>query len=118
LRKLNTLELENSGELFRQESPSVVPQAENSAELSCRREKPSAAPQDNGVEFDWGDDSVVLTEQQETAIYFNPAGSLVIRQRGDWPQNDEDQIVIVTRSNIDQFLDKLTDACGIGGVGR
>jgi hypothetical protein len=42
-----------------------------------------------GSDFDWvkNEDDIVLRSQPETAIYFNPHGSLVIRQR-NWPDDD------------------------------
>jgi hypothetical protein len=40
--------------------------------------------------FDWlNDNSVVLREQPETAVYFNADGALVIRQRAAWNQDDD-----------------------------
>ena len=62
------------------------------------------------LDFDWSDtESVVLTEQPETAVYWNPHGDLVIRQRR---RRDDDPIVIVTRSSLPQLIDKLTDMAG------
>jgi hypothetical protein len=86
--------------------PAIIPA--KAAEDSLDRE---AADQ-----FDWvNDDSIILHEQPETACYFNPRGDLVIRQRG-WP--DEDSTVIISRGCVDEFLDKLTDVCGIPSFGR
>jgi hypothetical protein len=65
---------------------------------------------------DWSDDSVVvIREQPETAIYFNPAGGLVIRQRNGW---DEDVYVYINAPLIDTFIDKLCDVVGIPSAGR
>ena len=59
---------------------------------------PRATPEPSG-DFDWNDtDSVVLTEQPETAVYWNPNGDLVIRQRR-WP--DDDVFVVITESWVD-----------------
>ncbi len=69
-------------------------------------------------DFDWkkldpGD--VVLVEQKETAIYRNDAGSVVIRQ---YAYPDEDPVVIVAQANVDAFLEKLCEVCGVGSAGR
>jgi hypothetical protein len=61
---------------------------------------PRATPEPSG-DFDWNDgDSVVLTEQRETAIYWNPNGDLVIRQKC-WP--DDDVWVVISKGSVDQF---------------
>ena len=65
--------------------------------------------------FDWSDpEVVVLREQPETACYFNTANDLVIRQRR-YP--DDDSIIIIAANNIDTFLDKITDVCGVPSFG-
>lgn len=78
--------------------------------------KPTPAP--TGEDFDWlNDNSVVLREQPETAVYFNADRALVIRQRAAWNQED-DPFVFISPANIGEFLDKLTDICGVPSVGR
>ena len=63
-------------------------------------------------DFDWDDpEAVVLREQPETAVYWNPKGELVIRQRRDYP--DEDQFIYIAAANVDSFIDKLTDIAGL-----
>ena len=70
---------------------------------------------DEVVDFDWSDpESLVLSEQPETAIYWNPRGELVIRQRR-WP--DDDSILFISASNVGQFVDRLTDIVGIPSMG-
>lgn len=77
--------------------------------------EPTDHPEEEIEEFNWDDgDSIVLTEQYATAIYFNPAGELVIRQRR-WP--DEDQFIFINRGFTDTFIDRLTDALGIPSFG-
>jgi hypothetical protein len=72
---------------------------------------PAAATPNPDEHFDWFDDSVVvLGEQPATAVYFNPKGGLVIRQRG--PYYDDDPFICINAENIDAFLDKLTEICG------
>jgi hypothetical protein len=74
----------------------------------------STTPEPSG-DFDWDDaEAVVLHEQPETAVYWNPNGDLVIRQRR-WP--DDDVFVVITEGSVDRFLDRLTDICGIPSVG-
>jgi hypothetical protein len=79
--------------------------------------KPSAdAPE--ASDFDWNDtERVVLTEQRETAVYWNPMGDLVIRQRGCWP-HDDDTVVITAATGTGTFIDKLCDIVGIPSVGK
>jgi hypothetical protein len=72
---------------------------------------PSTPAEDD---FDWNnDDSVIIRETKDTAVYFNKHSALVIRQRG-WP--DDDTFIIIAEGQITDFLDKLTDACGWGGA--
>jgi len=81
-----------------------------------KAEVPAVNPRDDGCEFDWYSDdaSIVLREQLPTAVYFNPAGDLVIRQR-NWP--DEDSLIIITEPFQQAFLDRLSDFMGIPSVG-
>ena len=68
-------------------------------------------------EFDWvNSSSVVLREQPETAVYFNPEGALVIRQRD--PNSDmDDPFVYIQPNNQAAFLDALCDAMGVPSIG-
>jgi hypothetical protein len=50
-------------------------------------------------------------EQPATAIYFNPNGALVIRQKADYP--DDDPFVYIGADHIEAFLEKLCDVCGV-----
>ena len=69
--------------------------------------------EEDAEEFSWNsDDSVVLQEQRRTAIYFNTRGELVIRQEADWNE-DTDTVLVIAKNNIPDFLDKLTDTCGV-----
>lgn len=80
--------------------------------------EPKTSPAPTGEDFDWlNDNSVVLREQPETAVYFNRDGALVIRQRAAWNQED-DPFVFISPANIGEFLDKLTEACGVPLAGR
>ena len=80
--------------------------------------EPKTSPAPTGEDFDWlNDNSVVLREQPETAVYFNRDGALVIRQRAAWNQ-EGDPFVFISPANIGEFLDKLTEACGVPLAGR
>ena len=88
--------------------PAVIPPpaAENA---------PAASPE-SSEDFDWGDvDGVVLAEQAETAVYWNPKGDLVIRQR-NW--HDDDSLIFISKNSVDEFIGKLCDVAGIPSVGR
>ena len=69
--------------------------------------------EEDAEEFSWNsDDSVILQEQRRTAVYFNTRDELVIRQQADWNE-ETDTVVIIAKNNIPDFLDKLTDICGV-----
>jgi hypothetical protein len=51
-------------------------------------------------------------EQRRTAVYFNTRGEPVIRQEADWNE-ETDTVVIIAKNNIPDFIDKLTDICGV-----
>jgi hypothetical protein len=72
----------------------------------------TSTPQIEDTNFDWDKDknSIALESQDRTAIYCNPSGHLVIRQER-WP--DDDSYIVICKNNIAEFLDRLTDACGI-----
>ncbi len=57
-------------------------------------------------DFNWNtDDSVVLFEQPETAVYFNRHNAMVIRQRG-WPEDDT--CIFIQPQCISEFIEQLT----------
>jgi hypothetical protein len=62
-----------------------------------------------------GDVMVLCASQDKIEITFDDDGDAIITQKR-WP--DEDQIIIVSRDNIETFIDKLTDALGIPSFGR
>ena len=66
--------------------------------------------------FDWNDTDlcIAIERQLTTALYWNGGDSLVIRQ-WNWP--DDDHYIVITKQNLDAFLDRLTDFCGIPSVG-
>jgi 3',5'-cyclic AMP phosphodiesterase CpdA len=60
--------------------------------------------------FDWTDpeviEDVVVTHQPAIAIYTNPAGHVVIRQRDD---SDEDKYITIAPANIQAVIDRLAE---------
>ena len=58
-------------------------------------------------DFDWhNDDSIVLREQPATAIYINPHGTLVIRQKAEWDA-EHDTFAFITPENAVRFMEAL-----------
>lgn len=81
-------------------------------------ERAALAPPPDSPEFDWiNSPDIVLREQPETAVYFNPNGALVIRQRADWNE-ENDPFVFICPNNIEAFIDKLCDLIGIPSAGK
>jgi hypothetical protein len=77
---------------------------------------PSAEPKQE-TKFDWlTDNSVVLQEQPQTAVYFNLTGALVIRQQVSCGL-DDDTFIFIAPQSIAEFIDKLTDVAGVPSVG-
>jgi hypothetical protein len=109
----------SDGQLSQRSPTYSAPQTLSAVIPPAKKDEPAATP-DDSKDFDWSnDDSIVLREQPETAIYFNPNGALVIRQRAVWPNDEDgDPYVYINPENIEHFLDKLTDICGVPCVGR
>jgi hypothetical protein len=77
---------------------------------------PSVEPKQE-TKFDWlTDNSVVLQEQPQTAVYFNSTGGLVIRQQVSCGL-DDDTFILIAPQSIGEFLDKLTEICGVPSFG-
>jgi hypothetical protein len=62
----------------------------------------------DSTEFSWHDcgDDLVVPEQQAVAVFWNPRGELVIRQKADF-YPDEDHYVIVHPGNIRKLAHRL-----------
>jgi hypothetical protein len=85
--------------------PVVVPQPE-----------PESALAEPVEDFSWrDDDSVVLPQQEATAVYVNRDNDLVIRQQR-WPEDDV--FIYIQNANVMTFIDKLCDVAGIPSVGK
>ena len=90
---------------------SVITNAEP-AEKTCALTVPASA---DSADFDWyNDDVIAVREQRAIAVYFNPAGNIVIRQQA-WP--DEDPFVVISLDNLMQVIDRLCDIAGIPAAG-
>ncbi len=65
----------------------------------------SSAQVPHAAEFDWARDSIdiVFETCRAVAIYRNPAGDLVIRQRADWNE-EADPTIIIPRDRAELFL--------------
>jgi hypothetical protein len=86
------------------------PKDPTAAERQRRHRQRKREPEAESVDFTWDHDGfVVLKDQPATAIYFNPAGDLVIRQKCAWDQN-EDSIIVIAAQNITPFLNGMRDA--------
>jgi hypothetical protein len=95
------------------DTPNVSPPVAN---VSVNVSSAGAQSQKDDDEFNWGSDSsVALRGQRATAVYFNRFDELVIRQEAG-PNDCEDSFVYISSVNIQEFLDRLTDACGVPSV--
>lgn len=76
-----------------------------------------SSPDADDNEFSWSDKTaIVIAEQRAVACYFNTDGDLVIRQERSWNE-DEDTFILIDKTNVDAFLDKLCTVCGILSMG-
>lgn len=83
-------------------SPAAAAALERSSPLP--RCGPTAELDDD---FDWNnpeEESIVLREQRATAVYRNPAGELVVRQKAG-ALDDRDAFVWVSPENVTEFLE-------------
>ncbi len=58
---------------------------------------------------------VLCPAQSKITIEFDEHGNALLRQR-EWP--DDDDVIMIQRDNIPDFIDRLTDALGIPSFGR
>ncbi len=59
--------------------------------------------------------TLLCASQDKIEIMFDGEGNAAITQ-SSWP--DEDQTILISRDNISDFIDRLTDALGIPTFGR
>jgi hypothetical protein len=89
--------------------PAIIPVKKDAPEDSLKRETAN--------DFDWAsDDSIVFHHQPAIACYINEAGGLTIRQERSL-YGDEDVIIAIASENVAEFLDKITDVCGVPSFG-
>jgi hypothetical protein len=95
----------------------VQPAAPVAKPTPATKPVPQRAYRADVTEFDWDDeDTLVLRRQFAVAVYRTPDGSLVIRQQGDWNEED-DRCIVISPENVGDFVDRITDAAGIPTVG-
>ena len=61
-------------------------------------------------EFDWNQletGAKVVNEARETAVYLNSGGDVVIRQRKNWPDEQEDPFLVVPLYRVRALIDRL-----------
>jgi hypothetical protein len=76
---------------------------------------------DSNVTFKSGDEvpdlngqaKVVLKRQDETSVYIDAEGNLVIEQKR-WP-DDQCDVVVIAEQSQQKFLDSICDLLGMGG---
>lgn len=60
--------------------------------------------------FNWNQlepDAKVVNEARETAVYLNTGGDVVIRQRANWPDEQEDPFLIIPLYRVRALIDRL-----------
>jgi len=58
-------------------------------------------------DFYWNDaESIVIPEQAALAVYTNPRGEIVIRQKRSWDR-EEDHFVYFDKTHVATLIDKL-----------
>ena len=67
-----------------------------------------------GRPWDWHDDAddVIVPDQPPVACYVNPKGAVVLRQRDDWP-SDDDPIIWFAVEHAPAVAAAILDAAGI-----
>ena len=67
----------------------------------------SGPPDREYDDFDWSEDvAIILRSQPATAVYYNPAGHLVIRQERRWDE-EYDPVVLISPENAVTFMEAL-----------
>ena len=61
-------------------------------------------------DFEWGEldkAAKVVNEARETAVYLNSNGDVVIRQRKNWPDEQEDPFLVIPLYRVRALIDRL-----------
>jgi hypothetical protein len=62
------------------------------------------------ADFDWNNldpDEKVQSSVQAVAVYLNPANDIVIRQQADWPHENEDAIIVLSKPAAMRLASRL-----------
>lgn len=87
------------------------PSGESSPAVKNLTHGPCGPPEEPDI---WADeDAVIIHEQPETAVYWNPYGQLVIRQRR-WPEDDP--CVVFSKASLKALQDAINRE--IASLGR
>ncbi len=59
--------------------------------------------------FDWDnvDGARVVNEARETVVYLNTKNDVVIRQRADWPHEEEDPFLVIPLYRVPALIQRL-----------
>ncbi|WP_158929125.1 hypothetical protein [Acidisphaera sp. S103] len=63
-----------------------------------------------GDDFDWSQiekDAKVVNEARETVVYLNTENDVVIRQRKNWPDEQEDPFLVIPLYRVRALIDRL-----------
>lgn len=71
-----------------------------------------------GHDFNWyGDEAdIAIPDQAAIAVYHNPSGDIVIRQRQEWPE-EQDALILVTLARASTLARAILAAAGEGEPG-
>jgi hypothetical protein len=62
-------------------------------------------------DFDWGgvaaEGGKIVNQARETVVYLNPDNDVVIRQRKNWPDEQEDPFLVIPLYRVRALIDRL-----------
>jgi hypothetical protein len=94
------------------------PSPETSQNVTERHTEPvtprDASPSDTETDFDWNAGDIVQHQCDDVALYHNERGSIVIRRRAHWPDEQDDVFIEIAPECQQAFVDKI---CGLMGIG-
>jgi hypothetical protein len=64
--------------------------------------------------FTWDDDTVVIEQVDAIAVYTNPKGHIVIRQQGQY--GDDDAWIVVPRNRVPELLKAISAETELGDL--
>ena len=100
-----------SGSAEPETSPSVT--EHHTKPVTPRDASPSDMTAD--AAFDWQADAGDIVQHQcdDVALYHNQRGSIVIRRRAHWPDEQDDAFIEIAPECQQAFVDKICDLMGI-----